>query len=309
MKRALCAAVLALLPAVAIAADVPDWAYPVTNPRGPADNVVLKQIPGSPRQYTEAQIGDGFNPPDWFADEHPPMPQIVAHGSPPTVRACTLCHLTSGAGHPESSAVAGLTASYIMRQMEGFKTGTRKGGRAGTMTEIARAISDADLQTAAGYFTALKPVAWTKVVDTGTVPKSRLEGTMRFAVPEGGTEPIGQRIITLPQDPEGARNRNPHTGFVALVPVGSIAKGEKLVMNGDAGKTIACAICHGAALKGLGDLPGLAGLSPIYAVRQLRDMQIGDRTGPMVDLMKAVVAQLDLDDMIAIAAYLGSREP
>jgi cytochrome c553 len=47
----------------------------------------------------------------------------------------------------------------------------------------------------------------------------------------------------------------------------------------------------------------------MYTVRQLRDMQIGDRTGPMVELMKAVVAQLDIDDMIAIAAYLGSREP
>jgi len=309
MKRSIRAAVLALLPVAAIAAEYPDWAYPVAGPRGPADTIVLRQVPGSARQYTQAQIGDGFNPPDWFPDEHPPMPPIVAHGSPPAVRACSLCHLTSGAGHPESSGVAGLSVPYVLGQMAGFKTGTRKGGRAAVMIDIARAIPDADLQAAAEYFSALEPVAWTRVAETDTVPQSRLEGTMRFAVPDGGTEPIGQRIITLPQDPEGARNRNPHTGFVAYVPAGSIAKGERLVMSGGAGKTTPCVICHGEALGGLGDVPGLAGVSPIYVVRQLRDMQSGDRGGPMVELMKPVVAGLDLDDMIAIAAYLGSRAP
>jgi cytochrome c553 len=309
MKHSMCVALVALLPVAAMAAEFPDWAYPVTKPRGPADNVVLKQMPGSPRQYTEAQIGDGFSPPDWYPDEHPPLPEIVAHGSKPGVRACILCHLTSGSGHPESSPVAGFPLAYILRQMDDFKSGARKGGRAAAMNEIANAISDADLHAAAAYFAALKPVVWTKVVETDTVPKTHLEGAMRFATPEGGTEPIGQRIITLPQDPEGARSRNPHTGFVALVPPGSIAKGEQLVANGGAGKTIPCAICHGPALKGLGHLPGIVGLAPIYTVRQLRDMQIGDRTGPMVELMKGVVAQLDIDDMIAIAAYLGSREP
>ena len=309
MKHSMCVALVALLPVAAMAAEFPDWAYPVTKPRGPADTVVLKQMPGSPRQYTQAQIGDGFSPPDWYPDEHPPMPDIVAHGSKPAVRACILCHLTSGSGHPESSAVAGLPVAYTIRQMGEFKSKARKGGRADTMIEIANAISDADLAAAAAYFAALKPVIWTKVVETDTVPKTHLEGAMRFAAPEGGTEPIGQRIITLPQDPEGARSRNPHTGFVALVPPGSIAKGEQLVANGGAGKTIPCAICHGPALKGLGHLPGIVGIAPIYTVRQLRDMQIGDRTGPMVELMKAVVAQLDIDDMIAIAAYLGSREP
>lgn len=309
MKPSIRAAALALLPVAAIAAELPDWAYPVSGPREPADSVVLRQVPGSPRQYTQAQIGDGFNPPDWFPDEHPPMPQIVAHGSPPKVRACALCHLTSGAGHPESSVVAGLTVPYVVRQMAAFRTGARKGGRAAVMIDIARAILDADLEAAAAYFSALRPVAWTKVVEADTVPQSRLEGTMRFAIPGGGTEPIGRRIITLPQDPEGARNRNPHTGFVAHVPAGSIAKGERLVMGGGEGRTTTCVTCHGEALTGLGDIPGLAGVSPIYVVRQLHDMQSGDRSGPMVDLMTPVVARLDLDDMIAIAAYLGSRAP
>jgi cytochrome c553 len=38
-------------------------------------------------------------------------------------------------------------------------------------------------------------------------------------------------------------------------------------------------------------------------------MQEGNRTGSLAELMKAVVARLTLEDMVAIAAYLGSLEP
>ena len=37
--------------------------------------------------------------------------------------------------------------------------------------------------------------------------------------------------------------------------------------------------------------------------------QNGDRTGPNATLMKTVVAKLQLDDMVALAAYVGSRNP
>ena len=54
------------------------------------------------------------NPPDWYPEEHPPMPQIVAHGGQrPAGRACAQCHLPSGDGHPESSSLAGLPAAYM----------------------------------------------------------------------------------------------------------------------------------------------------------------------------------------------------
>jgi len=56
-------------------------------------------------------------------------------------------------------------------------------------------------------------------------------------------------------------------------------------------------------------VPGIAGRPPIYTVRQLNDMQKGNRTGSLVELMKAVVAPLTVDDMVAVAAYLGSLEP
>jgi cytochrome c553 len=44
-------------------------------------------------------------------------------------------------------------------------------------------------------------------------------------------------------------------------------------------------------------------------VRQLFDIQQGNRKGTWSPLMKAAVEKLSVDDMIAIAAYTASREP
>jgi cytochrome c553 len=310
MRYVAAIAALALLPVLALAAEELDWAYPVTPKPEPLDNLVLKQVPDSTRAYTQAQIDDPFNPPDWFPDEHPPMPQIVAQGDKPAVRACAQCHLPSGDGHPESSSLAGLPVPYILRQMAAFKTGGRKGVRATTMITIAQAISDADALAAAEYFAALQPGVWTKVVETDSVPKSYVgAGGMRFAEPGGEMEPIGNRIIVLPQDETRAKSRDPRSGFIDYVPTGSIAKGEALATTGDGGKTIPCAICHGQTLQGLGELPSIAGRPPTYVVRQLNDMKTGARSGISTALMKAVVDKLTVEDMVAIAAYLGSRDP
>jgi cytochrome c553 len=309
MRRLILIVALAALPAVAVAADDLDWAYPVTPRPEPLDNLVLKQVPDSTRAYTQAQIDDPFNPPDWFPDEHPPMPPIVAQGGKPPVRACAQCHLPSGDGHPESSSLAGLPVPYIMRQMSAFKNGGRKGVRATVMIAIAQAISDADALAAAEYFSSLKPGTWTQVIETDTVPKSFVgAGGMRFAAPGDEKEPIGNRIIVLPQDEVRAKSRDPHSGFLDYVPTGSIAKGEALVANGG-GKTIPCAICHGQTLKGLGEVPSIVGRPPTYVVRQLNDMKTGTRSGVAMALMAAVVEKLTAEDMVAISAYLGSRDP
>jgi cytochrome c553 len=141
------------------------------------------------------------------------------------------------------------------------------------------------------------------------VPKTFIgKGNKRLAHPDGGSEPIGNRIIEIPEDEDIVLNRDPRKGFVAYVPKGSIAKGEALVVNGG-GKTLPCAICHGQTFHGLGDVPRIAGLHPNYIVRQLWSMQNGERVGNSAALMQQVVAKLDVDDMLAIAAYLGSRSP
>jgi cytochrome c553 len=263
MRKLIVVTVLLALPGIAAAQDNMDWAYPRTPPRQPADNVTMKTLPGSTKQYTQAQIDDPFNPPDWYPDEHPPMPPSVATGTRPAGNACAQCHLTSGNGHPESSDLAGLPAPYIVRQMAAFKNGERKGIRATSMINIAKAITDEDVRAAADYYAQLKPLpGFNKVVETDTVPKSYVgAGGMRFVTPGGGDEPIGQRIIVLPQDEARAHLRDPKSGFVDHVPKGSIAKGAELMAGGN-GKTINCTYCHGANLKGLGEVPSIAGGRP-----------------------------------------------
>jgi cytochrome c553 len=74
-----------------------------------------------------------------------------------------------------------------------------------------------------------------------------------------------------------------------------------------AGRTTACGVCHGPDLKGMGPVPGLAGFSPSYLVRQMYDMQQGTRKGIWSQLMKPVVGKLTDEDLINIGAYLASR--
>jgi cytochrome c553 len=311
MKKLIGLCVFTLLSGAAIAAEN-DWAYPVTPPPEKPDAVEMKSVPGSSQHYTQAQIDDPYNPPDWFPNEHPKMPEIVAHGGPkPAGRACAQCHLPSGDGHPESAGLAGLPADYIRTQMAVFKTGQRANARAGVMIAMAQVLSLEEVKAAAEYFSNLKPTAgYNKVVETDTVPKSAVgAGGMRFAVPGGDKEPIGERIIVLPMDETQAKLRDPHSGFIDYVPTGSIAKGQALVTTGGDGKTFQCALCHGPGLKGNDKVPSIAGKTATYIFRQLNDIHSGTRNSLGVAFMKPALANLAQADMIAIAAYLESLSP
>ena len=140
-------------------------------------------------------------------------------------------------------------------------------------------------------------------------PKTYIaQGNKRLLHPQGGTEPIGQRIITVPEDEEIVLYRDPRKGFVSYVPKGSLAKGAALVAGGE-GKTVNCTVCHGPDLKGIGDVPPIAGRTANYVVRQMFMMKSGERAGPGMALMKQVVANLTIDDMLNIAAYTASLDP
>jgi cytochrome c553 len=304
----------------------PPWAYgfpspagaasapPATAPAAPAPDVTPRQLPGSSGSFTLAQIRDGFGPADWFPGDHPAMPDIVARGKRPDVRACSLCHYPNGKGRPENAGVAGLPVSYFVQTMADFKAEARKSAdprKANTnlMISYAKAMTDDEVKAAAEYFAAMKWTPWIKVVEAGTVPKTRIAGGMFLTVEGHEMEPIGDRIIEVPDDTERTESlRDPRSGFTAYVPIGSIKKGEALVTTGG-GKTTRCSVCHGADLKGLGPVPGIAGRSPSYTVRQLFDTQRGTRKGVWADLMKPVVANLTTEDMLSIAAYTASRVP
>jgi hypothetical protein len=108
----------------------------------------------------------------------------------------------------------------------------------------------------------LKPRHAIKVVEADTVPKTRVTGWASRHGAGGGTEPIGQRLIEVPENLAYFSSRDGRAKFVAYVPPGSLKEGEELAATGG-GKTITCRICHGQDLKGLGNIPGIAGRSPI----------------------------------------------
>jgi len=93
------------------------------------------------------------------------------------------------------------------------------------------------------------------------------------------------------------------------VPPGSIKKGKALVDNGAGGRSVACSICHGDGLKGLANVPRIAGLHPIYIVRQLHLFKEGDRKGPDSALMTRPVSKLTDADILNLAAYVSSLSP
>jgi len=286
----------------------PQWAFPVIQQQLPAEPAEPKKVPGSSKTYTPAEIDNLMAPPDWFPNEHPPAPAVVqkGHGA---VMACGSCHLMNGDGHPESAGFAGMQAAYLMQQMADFKSGVRK-DPAGRMNAISKEMTDEEVKQAAEWFASLKPRQWTTVKEAATVPKTIVgQGRMRFLDPKGGMEPIGNRIITVPEDQDRARSRDPHSGFIAYVPPGSVAKGRMLAQTGGNGKTVACGVCHGDNMRGLGNVPRLAGLHPIYIARQLHMFKDGSRNGIDGQLMKKPVAQLTDDDILALSAYLASLNP
>src|SRR5581483_8380683 len=132
-------------------------------------------------------------------------------------------------------------------------------------------------------------------------------------------EPIAGRLIEVPEDAEQSETlRNPHSGFIAYVPPGSIKKGEDLVTTGGMrvvgneivpGKTTPCVTCHGLDLMGVADVPPIAGRSPSYIARQVWDIQQGTRNGAAVQLMKMAISKLTADDLVSISAYVASRVP
>jgi cytochrome c553 len=296
------------------------WAYAIppappagSPPAAPAPDTSLKHLPGSSAQFTRAQISDRFGPADWYPGDHPSMPDVVAHGKKPEVFACGLCHYPNGKGRQENAAVVGLPVAYFIQTMNDFKNGLRKSAEprknnSKLMMTFAQGMTDDEIKAAAEYFGAMKWTPWIKVIETNTVPKTRNANGM-FLVEGNEKEPLGKRILETPENAEATEVlRDPHSGFFAYVPPGSIKRGEALVTKG-AGKTTQCGACHGADLKGLGPVPGIAGRSPSYLVRQMYDMQQGVRNGTWTQLMKPVVANLREEDLIDIAAYTSSRTP
>ncbi|MGG5820124.1 c-type cytochrome [Falsiroseomonas sp. HW251] len=293
----------------------PAWAYAVNPPAfsPPPDDGIPRRVPGSAAAFTLTQTRNLFFAPDWHPDDHPPMPDIVSQGRRPAVMACGSCHRADGSGGPENAGLAGLPIEYFRQQIAEFRSGARGTsvpGRAPTqlMIATARSMTSEEVEAAAAYFAAIRPRAAIRVVEAEQVPSTQVTGW--YLVPQGGggTEPIGRRVIEVPEDPDSFALRDGRARFVAYAPPGSLERGRVLATT-DAGDAVQCSACHGPALRGVGAVPGIAGRSPSYMVRQFYDYRTGARAGADSAPMRSVVESLSPDDLVAVAAYAASLTP
>jgi cytochrome c553 len=222
--------------------------------------------------------------PSWtFASQARPVPAIVEQGRPPLIAPCGECHLTNGRGRPGTSTLAGLPAEYIAHQIADFQRRFRDSSdpKIRAMAAIAAAMDEREVAAASEFYASLTPKPWIRVVEAR------------------GTSASGD----IREESDGS------SGYVAFVPAGTLSRGERLVTAGASGRTVRCANCHGADLRGTPSTPAVAGRSPGYLARQLNDMRRGSRHGSGSDRMMGTLARLTEDDVTAIAAYLASLTP
>ena len=290
------------------------WAYPkgpkADLPPYPAGEL---HVPGSTVTYTGEALNNGAGPPDWFPDSHPPAPQSVAKGSK-DVLACAECHRIGGDGYIGTADLAGLKAEYIVQQVQEFRSGHRHSWEANRpataeMINIAKKVSDADLQAAAAYYAALPRKAHIRVVEGDTAPAVHgsffgwLEET-----PGQPARPLNGQVVEIAGDWSRMVLADPTSNIVIHAPVGTLAAGEVLVSSGGPGGQ-ACSACHGAGLKGSAVAPPLAGRSAAYLARQLLDIKTGARGGPAVTQMQGPTQGLSDAQIRDISVYLASLAP
>jgi hypothetical protein len=90
---------------------------------------------------------------------------------------------------------------------------------------VARAASDAEIQEAAEYFSRLRPRSPITVIETDTVPGTYVANWFLAVDKAAASEPVGQRIIEVPEDLEQFERRDSRARFLAYVPFSTSSPG------------------------------------------------------------------------------------
>jgi cytochrome c553 len=306
---ALCPSAITAQSRSAPAFDVPEWAFPLQVPPpapnyGTLDSVTLHRIAGSPRAFTLKQALTTSAPVDWFPGAHPAPPLAVRRGASADRYGCAFCHLYSGSGRPENATIAGLSVNYQMAQIAAFRDSSRHFADArrpfGLMHGVVHDWPDDSLRAAVAYFAALRHRRPNRVIESDSVPTHRVAVNL-FVRSGNGREVLAGRLIEMPESRERHELHDPTVRYTTWVPRGSLATGRQLATRGPAGAATACTTCHGPQLRGVGDVPPLAGRSPSNLLRQLINFRTGARRGGNAALMMPVVQSLTLAEMVAVA--------
>ena len=305
MKTSLAASALLSISAATSAT----WLFPgrgAPEPASAPEAPRVVRLPGSDIAFRESDLHGMSRAIDWFPASHPPPPDIVLRQGPGDAYPCGYCHLANGRGRPENARLQGLPAAYIVTQVKAFASGARRSPAPGYiptqyMTTVAHAVSASDLAAAANYFSGIEPGSTTRVVEAATIPQATAwKFVYRFDPMR--REPLGQRIVEGPVDPERFEFRDPETPYTAYVPEGAIARGRLIAERGLLGAP-PCESCHGRALA------GFAGASPSYLARQLMGFRAKTRDDPEAEPMQAVAARMTDAQIIDAAAYAASLRP
>ncbi len=298
---------------------IPTWAFPVQAgalpPSTGTDTAVRATLPTSKVSFSVGRTRDRYDVADWNPETHPTPPAFVLHGRKPAVMACGFCHLADGRGRPENAMIAGLPAPYIIEQVKDMRTRARHSAASWpfapgvAMQQIADSVTDAELEVVAQYFSHVRARRASRVVESDSVPKTMPLNGLSTLLPGTEREALNGRLIEVPLELRRHELHDPMAAYVAYVPRGSLVRGRKLA-EGDAKLGVkGCESCHGPSLRGVGLVPPLAGRSPSYLLRQLVAFHTGARATAASAPMNEVASKLSLEDMVAAAAYAGSRKP
>ena len=263
--------------------DEPLWAYGFDTPAKPGDKAVPQAPPsrnlrpnedpaeqtmprhleGSSATYSLVDVRDGGNVIDWFPGDHPPMPGIIARGPARDGQPDAWLRLVPPAereGAPGKRPAGRPPRLYVIRQIDDFRNGLRytadpRKPNTNTMIELAKAMTDEEVKDGGGVLRSDQVDA---VDPRGRDEPGAEDAHRRQSLPRDrrGQDRADRRTDYRSAGGRGAGRvvRNPHSGFVAYVPVGSIEKGKDLVTTGGMkivdnkivqGKTTACGTCHG----------------------------------------------------------------
>lgn len=288
-----------ILLAAAAAIAPPAWLYPQNMaPETPANVATTITVPGSRVTADAAVLHDRAKAVNWFPNDQPPPPARVLK-APAGQFACAYCHMPNGVGHPQNISISGLPVDYVVAQFAAFRSGQRKAAQAGyipngSMTRVAGQVPDAELLDLARYYSRLPYRSLIRVREAALAPKVTASGLVWVRAP-GPAEPIAGRIVELMDDPDDSIRHNPRGRTTAFVPPGSIARGRRIAAD------LGCMACHTQMLGGWGP-----GRSHSYIVRQLLAIRNRARTDPGAETMQPIADQLSLDDMVAVAAWMGA---
>jgi len=302
----------------AVASEPEDagWAFPEpssTSNASPAAPEGGFSVPGSAYRYSASDIRNLYQAVDWFPALRVGAPRPVLQGRTAGAMACGYCHLPDGQGRPENAAIAGLPAAYIVEQVRAFHDGLRKGARpawraSALMTQTAKLAEPDAVEAAARWFEAQPYAKAFRLIEGREIDAAVAGPGVYVHGPGGGREPLGKRIVEIPNDFARFELRDNRPGYTIFVPEGSIERGRALAETGGGGRFAPCATCHGAGLKG-GLGPPLAGRYPAYLFRQMIGFSTGDRRSEAAAPMIETASKLRTGDMIALAAFASSLTP